>query len=279
MSRCEYSTLGPPHPDRVGARRLLPPLWIVLHTSEQRLEGPNAARDLARYITSPGDRTTSSGGRYGSSYHDVVDVGRVVWRTVPHDRVAFSAPGANTQGLHVCMPGRAGQDLAGWSDGYSTALIDTLAAYIVDQAEAYDIAPLMPLTVADLQAGRGGVTDHYRIGRAFGRTDHTDVGSAFPWDRLADAVQALIRPTPPPPPTPEEDPMPTGIVAIYKPTDELRRRGLTKSFALLANGSVRHATGPDETLAQRLELPFEPILGDEHYGHCVAMDLVWRGAA
>jgi N-acetyl-anhydromuramyl-L-alanine amidase AmpD len=268
MTLCTYLPPVAVHSDRIGGHRQMPPKLIVVHTSEQTVEGPNAARDLAAYITRPGDRTTSSGSRYGSSYHDVVDVGRVVRPCVPHDRVAFSAPGANTDGLHVCLPGRAGQDLAGWSDGYSAALIDTLAAYIVDQATRYGIPMLeLPVGVVELQRGSVGVTDHYRIGRAFGRTNHTDVGVSFPWDRLADLIHQHTNPDPE-----EDDTMSQGIVAKYVPMKALQDAGHRKVFGLLPDGNVRHLSGPDA----ELERPTVPIRGLEHYQQCEELDAVWR---
>lgn len=188
MTICHYLPPVTVHADRYGNRRPTPPRLIVMHTSEQAYETATAAKDLAQYMTRPGDRPSSSGGFYGSSYHDVIDLDLTVRPAVPPDVVAYSAPGANTEGLHVCLPARAGQDRADWHDPYSRAQIDTLAGYIIDQSDRHGIPVYGPLTIAELRAGVAGYTDHYRIGLAFQRTNHTDVGPAFPWDTLAAAI-------------------------------------------------------------------------------------------
>jgi N-acetyl-anhydromuramyl-L-alanine amidase AmpD len=269
---CRYLPRVAVHPDRHGTRRTVPPRWIVVHTSEQSYESAGAAAQLAQYMTTPGDRPSSSGGRYGSSYHDVIDLDMVIRPAVPHEVVAFAAPGSNTEGLHVCLPARAGQSAGDWLDDYSRNQIRTLAGYIVDQATAYriDWFPFFPLSPADLVAGRAGVTDHWRIGQAFGRTNHTDVGSAFPWDLLDNEISALTHPTTPPPSEQEEEPM-QGIVAIYYPTEAVTVPN-PKTFVLLPDGSVRHASGPDTGL----DRPRIPILGLEHYNQCVELDAIWR---
>lgn len=212
MTVCHYLPPVTVHADRYGNRRPMPPKWIVVHTSEQRYETATAAADLAAYMTRPGDRPSSSGGMYGSSYHDIIDLGLTVRPAVPHDTVAYSAPGANTEGVHVCLPALAGQTPEQWTDPYSRQQIDTLAGYLIDQTARHGIPLHGPLTVAELRAGKPGYTDHYRIGLAFQRTNHTDVGPSFPWDTLAAAITYHQQPK-------EDDDMPMLAYYLLPPAD------------------------------------------------------------
>lgn len=180
------------HPDRYGTARSLPPLWLVLHTSEGR-EGPGAGAQLAEFLTLPGDRVSSSGNKYGSSYHAVINGSEVI-PAVLDQRVAYSAPGSNTEGLHVVLPGKAGQTREEWLDDFSRVQITTLAEYLVDMRELYGI-PLERLTPAELQAETRGYCDHAAVRDAFGKTTHWDVGPAFPWDVLAAEIRRLSNPT------------------------------------------------------------------------------------
>ena len=183
------------HPDRFGNDRPLPPLWVVLHTSEGS-EGANAAESLAAYLTRPGDRATSSGGRYGSSYHAIADTGLKVIPCVSDDRVAYSAPGSNTEGLHICIPGKAGQTRAQWLTGSTRAAITTVAAFLLDTRDRYGI-PVERLTAAEVYSRTRGYCDHATIRDAFGKTTHYDVGPHFPWDVLADDIRHLSNNRPP----------------------------------------------------------------------------------
>jgi len=78
-----------------------------------------------------------------------------------------------------------------------------------------------------------------------------------------------------PPPTDGDPDMQTALAAIYKPTAGVTRPN-PKTFALLPDGSVRHATGPDTGYAAWAKLPTFEILGDEHYDQCVELDAVYR---
>lgn len=201
---CNYAPRVAVHGDRYGSARPLPPKWVVIHTSEGG-EGGRSADALAGFLTAPGDRITSTG-RYGSSYHAIADVAMRIIPAVHDGFVAFSAPGANTEGLHVCIPGRAGQTREQWLDDASRSMIRTVAGYVLDMRTLYGIPPLR-LTVAELRAGTRGYTDHAGIRDAFGRTTHYDVGPNFPWDVLAADVRELSRTTPikPPNPQPKDD--------------------------------------------------------------------------
>lgn len=70
------------HPDRYGASRARQsPMvkWLILHTSEQSgAEDDGDAEALAAFMTTPGDRPSSSGGRFGASYHTVTDTDRLI---------------------------------------------------------------------------------------------------------------------------------------------------------------------------------------------------------
>jgi hypothetical protein len=180
------------HPDRYGSVRQLPPTWIVIHTSEGS-NGPDAAEQLAQFLTRPGDRVTASGSRYGSSYHAIIDLEQVI-PAVVDARVAYSAPGANTNGLHVVLPGRAGQTRQQWLSEPSLSRIDTLGKYFRDLRQKYGI-PLERVTPAEMVAGTRGYCDHAAVRDAFGKTDHWDVGPNFPWDVLASKIRETPTPT------------------------------------------------------------------------------------
>ncbi len=172
------------HPDRTGATRPLTGLrLIVVHTSEGG-EGPSSAENLCSFMTLPGDRTDpADGSKFGASYHYVTDTDRVL-PAVPDDVVAYAAAGANKDGVHICIPGKAGQTRAEWLDVVSRSYIGQLADVMIDVANRYDI-PLTPLTVNEIVAGAHGYCGHVDISHAYHLSDHTDPGVAFPWDVLA----------------------------------------------------------------------------------------------
>ncbi len=181
------------HPDRTGATRPLAGLrLIVVHTSEGG-EGPASAENLCTFMTLPGDRTDPlDGSKFGASYHYVTDLERVFPAT-PDNVVAYAAAGANNDGVHICIPGKAGQTRAEWSDATSAAYIAQLAQVMSDVADRYHI-PLDRLTVAEIVAGKAGYCGHVDISLAYRRSDHTDPGVQFPWDRLADLLAPEVPP-------------------------------------------------------------------------------------
>lgn len=181
-----YGPRCPVHPDRIGPVKTKGPnRLLVIHTSEGS-EGPNSAENLCGYISSPGDKVGTNG-MYGSSYHYLTDTDRVL-PAVPSTLVAYAAAGANHDGIHICIPGKAGQTRAAWLDTVSRDYIRRCAEVMVDESEASGI-PLVRLGVADIQAAKWGYCGHYDISRAYHLSDHTDPGPFFPWDVLADDIK------------------------------------------------------------------------------------------
>lgn len=233
-----YGPRVPVHPDRIGSHRTNEVRYLVLHTSEQSgAEDPNDAEDLAKFLTSPGDRTTSSGGRYGSSYHGITDTDRVL-PCVADDFVAYAASGGNRDGLHLCLPVKAGQTRAQWLDATSRPYIRIAAWWIVDKARAHRL-PLVRISPAELAAGRLGYCDHGTVSKAFGLSTHTDVGPNFPWDVLAADIATFA--TPPPPPT---DWTPGGTM-LYTSTPKRRLVDTRTRGAKLADGETFEVTIPN----------------------------------
>lgn len=194
------------HPDRYGSLRDLPPRLVVIHTTEGP-EGEGSAEQLAEFLTRPGDRVTASGSTFGSSYHAIADTALRVIPAVTDNRVAYSAPGSNTDGLHIVIPGRAGQSTTEWMAGSTRSAITTVAAYILDMRDRYGI-PARRLSVAQIREGASGYCDHAAIAAAYGKTTHWDVGPNFPWNALLNDIETLQAPEPAPEPVPGPTPLP-----------------------------------------------------------------------
>jgi hypothetical protein len=196
MTTATYAPRVPVHPDRMGAVKTSGPnLWAILHTSEGG-EGVDSAEQLASFLERPGDRPNDSGGQYGASYHVVFDTGRRVIPAVRYDVVAYSAAGANAQGIHGCFPGKARQTRAEWLDPISREYIESCAAWLVDIEAEFGIPIDRVLFPGEMLAGDKGLGDHFTVTQAFGKTNHTDVGPGFPWDVLFADIAALTAPLP-----------------------------------------------------------------------------------
>ncbi len=70
--------------------------------------------------------------------------------------------------------------------------------------------------------------------------------------------------------TEDEDEMQTAIAAVYPPSPAVTVVN-PKTFILLPDGRVRHASGPDVAYATAQHLSSFPIAGNEHYGQLLAM--------
>lgn len=183
------TTYGPRvnvHPDRRGATKNVKNRLLVLHTSEGG-ETTGSAEALGRFMEQPGDRISeTTGKRYGASYQYVTDTDRVLPAT-RDNVVSYSAAGANHDGIHICFPGKANQTRAQWLDANSLAMLHQCADVMRDKSFEHGI-PLTRLTDAEIRAGKRGYCDHWAISRVYKSSDHTDLGSGFPWDVLAELL-------------------------------------------------------------------------------------------
>lgn len=168
---------------------------LVVHSMEYPEKG-DSAEAIAAYFAA------GAGGRKASA-HECADTNSRVTCVLDKD-VAYAAPGANHNGLHLELAGYARQTRAAWLDPYSRSMLTGPAAdWTREKARAYGI-PLTYLPAAKLLGPRPrGVTTHNEVRLAFGLTTHTDPGAGFPMDVLLAA--ALAGAAPPPPH--QEDPM------------------------------------------------------------------------
>lgn len=158
---------------------------IVVHSMELD-ERPDTAEGCASYF-----RTTS----VKASAHCCADTNSAV--DCVHDMdVAYAAPGANHNGWHLELAGRARQSRAEWLDAYGTAMLMGPAAAVVSEKAQLHRIPLLYVTASQLRAGGArGVTTHHQVSLAFGQSTHTDPGGGFPMDVLLDAARRYGTPT------------------------------------------------------------------------------------
>jgi len=164
-----------PHVTRGGRREIE---LVVVHTMEID-ERADAAEACARWFA---DR------RARVSAHYCVDADSVV-QCVREEDVAWGAPGANANGIHVELAGRAAQTRREWDDAYSRAVLARSAALVAEICERHRL-PAVWLSAAELRSRRRGITGHAAVGEAFGRSDHWDPGPAFPASRFVALVRA-----------------------------------------------------------------------------------------
>ena len=142
---------------------------LVIHTMEAP-EKPTTAESVANWFagsTAP-----------QASAHYCIDNNSIV-QCVHDADVAWHAPGANHNGLGFEHAGFAAEAPKDWQDAYSEAMLELSAELVAKKCEENHI-PVVWLQVADLQAGRRGITGHAQVSDAFKRSDHHDPGVNFP---------------------------------------------------------------------------------------------------
>lgn len=151
---------------------------IVLHSMEAPEKG-DTAENVAKYFQS----TTRQ-----ASAHICVDNNSIVQCVWDND-IAWAAPGANSDGIHIEMAGYANQSRENWLDAYSALTLDNAASAAAQYCLKYDI-PVIRLSNEALGGKLAkGLVSHAQVTEVFKKGDHTDPGNGFPWDYFMDRVQ------------------------------------------------------------------------------------------
>lgn len=164
------------------AGRSAPIRLVVLHTAECPCE-PGMAAGVARYLASPSVR---------ASCHYVVDPDNTVSQVAERD-TAWTAPGANADGIQIEQAGRAGFGPGDWAAGNAERMIRTQTVPLVADICRRHGLPAVWLGAADLLTGKRGITDHNTVNKAYGQSDHWDCGPSFPGGAVAEMVNQLLR--------------------------------------------------------------------------------------
>jgi len=112
-------------------------------------------------------------------------------QSVRDSDIAWTAPGANHNGIQLEHAGRAGQSSRDWGDPYSSAMLRRSAELCAELCRKYEI-PATWLNASDLLAGRRGITTHAAVSEAFKRSTHWDPGRSFPAVEYLGMVRAAM---------------------------------------------------------------------------------------
>lgn len=152
---------------------------VVIHDMEWT-ETDQTAEACARYFASR---------KIPASAHYCVDNNSVV-RSVLDKDVAYCAPGANHNGLHIELAGYARQTTTEWLDAYGRAMLLRAAKLTEELCWEHKI-PIKFIGVSGLQAGNKGITTHAAVSAAFRKSTHTDPGFNFPMDYFLAQMQTF----------------------------------------------------------------------------------------
>lgn len=122
-----------------------------------------------------------------ASAHFGVDPNEVI-RCVADRDVAWAAPGANHNGLHIEHAGYARQTRGQWLSNDGQKMLERSAALCRELCDRYDI-PLRYVDQFGLARGERGITTHHQVSQAFKRSTHWDPGPGFPIDHYLDLVR------------------------------------------------------------------------------------------
>lgn len=163
------------HFNKLSTRRRV--RLVVLHSMEAPEKG-TTAEAVARYFATT-DRRASA--------HVCVDNNSIVQCVFDND-VAFAAPGANSDGIHIEMAGYARQTREEWLDPYSTMVIENAANVAAQYCLKFGL-PVTTLADEQLLKGAAGIVSHDQVSRVYRRSTHTDPGKGFPWDHFMARVK------------------------------------------------------------------------------------------
>lgn len=113
-----------------------------------------------------------------ASAHYCVDDDSVIC-SVPPDRIAWHAPGANANGIGIEHAGYARQSRTQWLDEYSLRMLQLSAELTAWLCKRFGI-PVQFIMAEHLKRGARGITTHAEVSRAFGKSSHFDPGPFFP---------------------------------------------------------------------------------------------------
>ncbi|MFJ4256868.1 N-acetylmuramoyl-L-alanine amidase [Pseudomonas monteilii] len=155
---------------------------IVIHSMEAP-EKSNTAENVAKYF-----QTTVK----QASAHICVDSDSIVQCVLDND-IAWAAPGANSDGIHIEMAGYAKQTTSEWLDPYSTLVLEKAANVAAQYCLKYEI-PAVHLSNTELaDKVSKGLVSHAQVSDVFKKSDHTDPGKNFPWEYFMGRVAAHLK--------------------------------------------------------------------------------------
>lgn len=172
-----------------ASRKMKDICWIVLHTMEAAEKG-TTAEACAEYF-----RTTTR----QASAHYCIDNDSIV-QCVRLNDIAWCAPGANRDGIHLEHAGYAKQSEIEWADAYSVAMLGKSGELVARLVKDCGI-PVQFIDANQLKAARKlqdagkpvppelkGITTHHEVSQAFKKSTHYDPGRGFPMKAYLETV-------------------------------------------------------------------------------------------
>lgn len=168
-----YCKQGPRAANDSGPRKASQIKWCVIHSAEASddIGGDTSAEAVANFFANP---------RTQASTQLAVDRDSCV-RMLPDLVIPWGASGANTNGLHVEICGRAGWTQRQWMEPHRIPMLDRAAYKVAMWCYLYGI-PARWVGPTGLKLGRKGLTTHKDVNDAFKNGSHWDPGAGFPKD-------------------------------------------------------------------------------------------------
>ena len=155
---------------------------VVLHSMESQ-EKPGTARSVALWFADP-IRSPQASAHYCLDDREVV-------QCVREADIAWCAPGANRNGIHLEHAGRASQAANEWGDEFSMAMLHLSVELAASVCRAWAI-PAKMVDAAGLLVHTRGITTHAEVSRAFKMSSHWDPGPNFPLAWYVSRVAGLL---------------------------------------------------------------------------------------
>jgi hypothetical protein len=194
------------------------PRVISIHTGEgSTTPAPPSARNIAGWIA-------SGGGPDKVSAHYAVDAETAV-RCVPDNRIAYTQGGWQYRLpiLSIEQGGAAAYTAERWAQADARSMIENVAQICARWCARYGI-PAIALSPQDLaDPNATGICRHrdfsaaYALDPSLPKSDHSDPGTAYPFDALIARVNEILHPTPTPPPAPTEEDDTMALLRRIKP--------------------------------------------------------------
>ena len=164
-------TQGPRAANDSGPRKASQIKWAVIHSAEASDDSgaDTTAEGVANYFARPSTQ---------ASTQLAVDRDSCV-RMLPDLVIPWGASGANTNGLHIEICGRAGWGREEWLQHSRRPMLDRAAFKVAKWCYHYRI-PVRWVGPTGLKLGRKGLTTHKEVNDAFQNGSHWDPGPDFP---------------------------------------------------------------------------------------------------